>query len=208
MTRLAPSKSTTLTAALAVLLAGCAAGPADRLRQCRSDLDNLRQENRQLQKQIIERNKTIAEQLQRIETLQALGSKRLEQLVTVDHIQLQRLTGGYSSTGGVAHDGIVIYLQPIDADGHVIKAAGTARVELFDLANPDGRQMIGRWDFTAKQLRQLWAGRLWTHHYTLRCKFPTRPAHDQITVRVQFTELLTGKTFTAQKLCKVNMPPE
>ena len=31
---------------------------------------------------------------------------------------------------------------------------------------------------------------------------------EEITIRVTFTDYLTGRTFTAQKLCKVKVPPK
>lgn len=185
------------------LICSCAPGPDARLQQCRRDQDKLRQENRKLELEIIEFQQTVADQSRQIESLQSLGPGRLDKLVTVDRVRLQRLTGGFSSSDKAGHDGIVIYLQPIDAHGHVIKAAGTARAELLDLANLPDKHLLGQWQFNADQLGKLWAGRLWTNHYTIRCMFPNPPDHNEITVRVEFTELLTGKTFTAQKLCAI-----
>lgn len=185
------------------LICSCTQGPDTRFQQCRRDQNELRQENRKLELKIIELQQTTADQSGQIESLQSLGPGRLDKLVTVDRVQLGRLTGGFSSSDQVGHDGIVIYLQPADRYGHVIKAAGTALVELLDLANSPGKHLLGQWQLDADQLGKLWAGRLWTNHYTIRCVFPTLPDHDEITVRVEFTELLTGRTFAAQKLCTI-----
>jgi hypothetical protein len=101
-----------------------------------------------------------------------------------------------------------LFIQPIDADQHVVKCAGSLKVQLYDLANADGEQLIFEDSYDLATTRSLWYGRLWTHHFTIRCPWPADrpPEHQEITARVVFTDLLTGKSLVAQEVYKVTLP--
>ena len=46
-----------------------------------------------------------------------------------------------------------------------------------------------------------------TNYYSFICPWKSSPpAHEEITVRVEFVDYLTGKSFTAQKTCKLQLP--
>lgn len=123
-------------------------------------------------------------------------------------IQLASQSGGYDHDDQPGDDGIVLYIQPVDEDGHVVKAAGKMTVELYDLAaGPDG-QKINTCRFDTAELRASWYGRLMTQHFTLRCPWPEgyTPEHREITARASFTELLSGRTMTLQETFEISMP--
>lgn len=134
----------------------------------------------------------------------------LADLVYPVKIELERMSGGYDRDGQPGHDGIVLYIQPIDADGNVIKAAGTINVKLFDLAAPAGSNLIAEYRFDVKKTRSLWYGRLMTNHFTVHCPWPNGqpPAHPEVTAVVTFTDLLTGKPLTAQAVYEIKFPPQ
>jgi outer membrane murein-binding lipoprotein Lpp len=191
----------------AVLLAGCN-GPttAERFRQLDQQVRDLNDQVDKLAKEGAAKDAMIEAQRKQITTLQHLGEKRLDRLPHVERIELDRLTGGANYDGKPGDDGVTVYLQPIDQDGHVIKAAGEIRIQLFDLANPDGRRLIGEYRLDVDHTREAWQGRLMTYHYTVKCPWRAGPpAHDEITVRVEFLDYLTGKTFRTQKLVKVRL---
>jgi len=176
----------------------------------------LQQQNEKLSQQLAETQKQLAEQTQlldaqakRIDTLLALGSKRLDLLYYPVALEIERLSGGYDEDGQPGDDGVVTYLRPVDQDGHAIKTAGTVQIELFDLASPDGQRLVGKIELDLQESRKLWYGRLWTQHYTVKC--PWRggrpPRHPAVTIRATFTDYLTGKTLEAQQLCEVKLPP-
>jgi hypothetical protein len=189
-----------------VFLSGCAQdrGPSP-LSQCRTQLDQAREDNVRLTKQLAQANQTIQSQSKQIDTLQHFGTQRMAELIHVQSLQLDRLTGGYDDNHDGYEDGIVVYLQPLDQHRHIIEAAGLARVRLFELQKEP--KLIGEAVFTVPEFEKTWAGRLWTQHYTLRCPFARKPAIPNVTLQVEFTELLTGKTFVTEKMVTVKLPP-
>lgn len=206
--RLAPPRRGGLFAALlclTTLAPGCA----------KPNLVNnkLRAENQQLQEQLdalkrqVEADRaTIKSTEQRVGTLERLPQDRLDKLVTVYGIKLGRLTGGDDwDPDKPGDDGLKVAVQPIDRQGDKLKAAGSFVVDVFDLASPAGPD-IGHWTFDLDQAAQQWYGSL-LYSYVLKCPWQKKvPAHNELTVRVTFTDELTGRQFTQQQVCKVNPP--
>jgi len=177
-----------------------AAPQRPRPEQRRAERDRLQAEIERLQAQ-------AARQAEQIQTLQGLGPKRLDRLVRVEKIDIGRYTAGRDTDGKPGHDAVRVYLRPLDADGHVLKAAGDVRIQLFDLAADAGR-LLAAHDFGVATIRKHWADGMLARHYAFDCPWAAGPpAHPDVTVRVTFTDYLTGKTFTAQKLCQVALPP-
>ncbi|MBI5763306.1 MAG: hypothetical protein HZA51_07270 [Planctomycetes bacterium] len=149
----------------------------------------------------------LAEQARVIQQLRGMdASKRLEQLVHVDRIEIERLSGGYDDDKDGRDDGVIVYLRLLDAEGDVIKATGSASVKLFDLSKGDGGQPVAQGRWTAEQMRTLWFGKMMTDHYSLRVPLPSGISITPgapLTATVEFTDLMTGRTFQAQKPCEV-----
>jgi len=182
--------------------------------------EKLQDTQRQLQlaqEQVTRLGNQLAEQEQANRTLQGqvtqlrgLSEKqRLEQLVVADRLQLASLSGGYDTDGKPGDDGLVLFVQPVDRDGDIIKAAGALKVTVFDLKQPPDRNVVAQYSFTPEAARKLWYGRLMTYHFTVRCPWPTGqvPVHDELTAYVAFTDLMTGKELTIQQAFKVLLPP-
>ena len=190
----------------AILLSGCGPSQAE-LDRASADLVTARREGRRLRGENEKLQQQVTARDQRIKDLMTLGPKRLDRLFHVRRIELGKYTGGVDLDDKPGHDGIRVYLTPIDQAGHTIKAAGRVKVELFDLANPPDRNLLGRFEWSTKQASGNWVSFV-VYHYSLTCPWPSRPPeHNEITVRVEFLDYLTGARFTAQKLCKVSLPP-
>lgn len=185
----------------ALLLVGCiqppTEDPAIQLRLCREENTKLKSDIRDRQMELLARQKQI-------QTLQGLGEKRMENLFHVTGITLGKYTAGVDLDDKPGQDGIRVYLTPIDRDGHAIKAAGAVKIQLFDLAAKEN--LVSEYDFPVEKISERWAAGFMTYHYRFDCPWPAPPEHDEITVRVEFTDYLTGKTFTAQKVCTVRLP--
>ena len=192
---------------LAAMLTGCAQNQtADKLIKCQNENIDLKERNEKLHKELVDAQQAIQRQNQQIKNLEKLGPARVEQLTRVDRIDLDRQTGGYDDNSDRYDDGVAIYLRPIDAKGHTIKAAGSLRVNLFQL-DGDEPKILGQCDFTSDELTQNGAGRFWTNPYSVRCPFKTKPTSSNITAQVEFTELLPGNPFVSQKLIEIKLPP-
>lgn len=157
-------------------------------------------------------NKRLAEQVrrqdERILSLMALGEKRLEKLYYVTSIALGDYTGGISTDGSDWHDAVKVFLLPTDQDGAVLKAAGSVKIQLYDLAAASDQNLIGECEYGIDEVRKHWSSGFLTYHFSFVCpwKKGLRP-HEDVTVRVEFVEYLTGKHLTAQKVVKVKPAP-
>lgn len=195
------------SAVMAIGLAGCLPGQgADpHITQIQELEDKVQAQDRQL----VQQRGQIAEQAREIQTLQGLGDEaRLARLVHVDKITLESLSGGYDDDRNGIDEGAVAYLRLLDHDGDVIKAAGSAVMEVYDLAAAESERQVAYLELGPDELAATWFGRFMTSHYTLKApwKSGNGPAHKTLTIVVRFTELLTGKAFEAQLTAQVNGP--
>ena len=203
------SLAKTIGGLLVAAVAGVGCAPPAGPEALRKELIEARREINRLEKVNKSLRSLAAERQEQVEKLQMLGPKRMEMLFHVERIELGRYTGGVDRDGRPGDDSIRIFLRPIDQDGSVLKAAGEATVELYDLAAAPGEKLVGKRSWSVGELRKQWASGFISYHYSLECPWAAGPpAHDEITVRVTFVDYLTGKTFTAQKLCKIELPGE
>lgn len=195
--------------ALALVIAGCNTVSGQEYAAVQRELLNTQDQVRQLQERIAAQEQANALLKSQVAHEAGVRPETLEQLVVPVKIELERQSGGYDIDGQPGDDGLLLYVQPIDRDGHVIKAAGSIKVTLLDLANPPDQYLVGEYYFDANKMRELWYGRLWTNHYTLRLPWyqGKPPRHNEITARVEFTDLLTGKKLDAQGVYKIEFPP-
>jgi hypothetical protein len=108
--------------------------------------------------------------------------------------------------GKPGHEGLKVYVGLLDQYGDEIKSAGSFVVEAFDLGAPQATR-VARCEFPVEQAQQNWHSFLTRYEYVLTCPWETPPRHPDVTVRVQFTDELTGRQFTAQSVVKVEVPP-
>jgi hypothetical protein len=163
-----------------------------------------------LQNQQADLKQTIADRDRQIQTLQQFDDKRMELLFRVERIELGRYTGGYDSDGQPGHEGIRVYLQPIDQQGSVIKSAGDVDIKVFDLAEPEANNLILQYRYGVDTIAEHWASGFLTYHYSFDCPWPAGqpPRHQELVLRVEFTDYLTGKTFVTEKPVTVDLPTQ
>lgn len=199
-----------LHAAVAMLVGLAAAGgcaPSNHTLSLRRQLQDANDALRKAEHEKLDLTRRIADQQEHIDRLQALGGKRMEHLFRVQRVRLGRYTGGADMDGKPGDDGVKVYLQPIDQHGSIIKAVGAVKVQLFDLAAPTGENLIFEQTWPAETIHKNWSAGLLGDHFAFKCRWKTRPAHVEITVRAEFVDYLTARRFTAQKACKVALPP-
>jgi hypothetical protein len=199
-----------LVATLAVIAAvGCTAPTDERVRTLGQQVDALNQENARLERQGLALQAHIADLRAQVETLQSLGPDRLDSLFVVDRITLASLTGGADYDDIPGDDGVTVYLRPLDAEGHVLKAAGEITVELLDTNEPGAPRSLGLYVHNEpQQLRKLWHSGFLTNHYTIKCPWDPavgRPTDPEVTIKATFYDFLTGKRCTATKVVEVTL---
>ncbi|HTL28307.1 MAG TPA: hypothetical protein VL282_03765 [Tepidisphaeraceae bacterium] len=165
----------------------------------------LRKTNQQLQSRIDDLNRQHDADSAKIRSLEeskgavpTLQNDRLTQLFTTHGIEFGKLTRVDDKT-------LKVYVVPTDDEGQSLKAAGTFEVELFDLAQTQNT-LLGKWNFDADQTRKSWQGTWPLYTYVLEAPLQNAPSHEDLTVRVTFTDTLTGRSFTAQKQIKRTTP--
>ena len=173
-----------------------------------------RKQNQELRAKIAELEKREQGHLAQIAALESrsgttvpsLPTERLGTLFTTHGLKFGRLTAGADfDPKQPGDDGLKIYVAPTDARGEPIKAAGAFAVDVFDLAIGENAR-VGHWDFPLDQADKNWFGKLTQYGYILPVPWQgQRPQHDELTVRVTFTDALTGRQFTEQKVVKVNL---
>jgi len=202
-----PTLPTFLTFAVAGLfLTGCGS-PSSANILLRKQNQTLRDQVDQLTAQHQRDVQTLAACQRSHPTTASLSPDRLEQLVTTHGINFGKLTGGGNPDSTQSVDTqLNIYVAPIDADGTPIKAAGTFKVEAFDLGEA-AKPLIGTWNFDPTQADRFFYSRFLSYTYVLPCPFQKIPAHSDLTVRVTFDDLLTGREFVGQVDAKVRLAP-
>ena len=189
---------------LAISLAGCAS-PSAANNKLRVENQALREQVEHLKQEHDADVASLRAMESKVGTVATLPRERLDKLFTVYGIKLGKLTGGDDwDADKPGDDGIKVAVTPLDQQGDKLKAAGSFAIDLFDLESPT-EPHIGHWTFDAIQSRQNWYGAL-LYSYVFKCPWQKTPLHNELTVRVTFSDELTGRQYNEQQVCKVNLP--
>jgi len=174
--------------------------------ELRKQIDQLQTQVADLKRQHDADQATIAG-LKSEHTIVTLPEDRIGQLFTAHGLKFGRLTGGVDlDPDKPGDDGIKVAICPIDDQGQALKSAGSFEIDAFDLALGDNNR-VGHWAFDIEQARQNWYGAAMLYTYVFKCPFEKVPAHENVTIRVTFTDALTGRIFTAQREVQIKRPP-
>ncbi len=157
---------------------------------------------------LVEQKSSIDELNRQLDAARGVPDDWAEKIILPERLVIAALSGGANYDDKPGDDGVTVYLRPVDRDGDALKVAGDIRIELYDLANPPGRNLIGRYKVSADEARGLWYGAMMTSHYTVKCPWKNGPpAHPEITIRATFIDFLMKRVMTAQSVCTVELPP-
>ena len=153
---------------------------------------------------LLDQSKTENERLKKqIETLSALPKEQIE-LWSLQRIEIGRFTALYDEDKDGKKEKLIVYVQPIDKDGDTVKSAGQVNVQLWDLNKADSNALLGEWHVGPDQLKKLWLTALLAGNYKLTFDVADKAElfKEPLTIKVAFTDYLTGKTFQEQKVIK------
>jgi hypothetical protein len=168
-----------------------------------SEVVELKQQNKQCEDKL-KKSQAEAEQLKKqVATLSELKSGlKLESIYNLQSIKITRYTGLYENEAG-KKERLVVYIQPIDDDGDVIKAAGSVDVQLWDLSRTE-KPLLAQWHIEPTELKKMWVATVMSINYRLPFDVGDILAgvKGDLTVKVTFTDYIFGKVFTVEHVIK------
>jgi|SRR3989339_408185 len=163
--------------------------------------DQLKIENSDLKYKLELCQKQNTQLTGQIETLNKFEpNQRLEDLYNLQNVQIGTFTNLYDKDEDGKFESLVVYIQPIDDMGDGIKAAGQVDIQLWDLGKLPNEALLGEWNVSAAELKKLWIS-LFSSNYRLAVNIAEKVANydSPLTVKMVFTDYLTGKVFREQK---------
>ena len=181
---------------------GCGSG--DSLVSLTQQLESSQLENRQLQRQLDQVNAEKQQLDKQLQVVSGLEAGAFENLYRVQSINITRYTNLYDKDNDGTDETLIVYIQPIDEQGDVVKAVGDVEVQLWDLNKPSQKAMLGQWQIKPEQLKEEWLATLLTINYRLTFEVADKidGIEGPLTVKVTFTDHLTGKVFKEQRTIK------
>ena len=186
-----------------LILAGC--NSTNEKTQLLEKVEQLTEENSKLTsriKQSESQNKQLQKQVQVLSDLPA--DVKGENVYTVRQIKIGRFSGFYNKNDSDEKEILIVYVRPIDDEGDAIKASGTVDVELWDLNQPENKALLGHWKVGPQELKHLWSATMLTINYRLTFNISdiVKDFDKPYTVKVKFTDYLSGRVFEDQRVIK------
>lgn len=189
----------------AVLLGGCGHPSAVNI--------ELRKQNQDLQGKVDQLSTEDSRDRQALEacershpTTMSLSPARLAELFTTHGLKFGKLTGGDNPNPTANYDTqLKVFVVPVDQDGTPLKAAGTFKVEAYDLDDP-AKPLVGTWNFDLAQTKGSFYSLFSLYTYVLVCPLHGKLKHPDLTLHVTFTDALTGGVFNDQVQAAVRLP--
>jgi hypothetical protein len=167
----------------------------------REEILSLQQEQIQLMHEIKESKAETEELKKQIQVLSSLPPEaKFENLYRLQSVRITKHTNLYDKDKDGQYEKLIVYVQPIDETGDIIKAIGAVDVQLWDLNQEASQAMLGEWQVTASELKKLWYARFLSSNYRLTFDIADKIDNyeEPLTVKVTFTDYLTGKVFKEQ----------
>ncbi|NLZ06431.1 MAG: hypothetical protein GXY19_14780 [Phycisphaerae bacterium] len=184
---------------VAALATGCGIG-SERKAPAEIKVQQIAREKTELMRDLQQakaENQQLAEQIKALSVFpedKPLNPYRLQR------VKITRYSNFYDKDNDGKREKLIVYVEPVDLDGDAVKAAGTVDVQLWNLNNLNGQAMLGQWQVDPNDLRKLWYDTLVSANY--RLTFDAPPELDvlaePLTVKVTFTDYLTGEIFRDQ----------
>ena len=183
-------------------LAGCRNETKD---NTLSEIKKLKTENTFLAEQVEQSQKENEQLNKQIQALRNFGtSLNYGDIYNLQKINVTKYTNIYDNDGDGKKETLLVYFQPIDEYGDIIKASGLVEVQLWDLNMQAEKALLGQWKIEPAALKKLWFATLITANYRLSFNISgiVEKFDQPLTVKVKFTDYLSGKTFEEQRVFK------
>jgi hypothetical protein len=189
---------------------GCDGGTAGKSTPSQQ-IQQLTAEKTALQNQLAQtqaENNQLKKQTESLSTLPP--DKRAGAIYHLKSVKIGSYTNFYDddkTPGAAGKKKLVVYVTPIDETGDPVKAGGTIEIQLWDLNKKENEARLANWQIEPNELKTLWLAGIFSSSY--RLSFDTAGIVDKfdkpLTVKVNFTDYLSGVTFTEQYVIR---PPQ
>ncbi|MBN2131555.1 MAG: hypothetical protein JW741_18795 [Sedimentisphaerales bacterium] len=192
----------------AVSLSGCGIGDA-RDPEILLEVERLEGERAALQSELGQCQVEIKQLEEQIQALSGLPENGRENPYPLKGINITRYTNFYDKDEDGRKEKLIVYVEPVDVEDDTLKATGTAHVQLWNLNKPTDQALLGQWEIQPDALRKLWFKTLVSTSYRLTFDAPagTEILSEPLTVKVNFTDSLTGKIFRDQHVIEPGSQP-
>lgn len=154
----------------------------------------------------IEQSESENEQLKKqVQALSGLPEEvRLENLYNLERVKIGKYTNIFDKDKDGKKEKLIVYIEPIDEEGDLVKASGTVDIQLWDLNKNEGEPLLGKWRVEPNELKKLWFATIVKINYRLVFDVADiiQGLEEPLTVKVTFTDYLSGKVFSEQKVIK------
>jgi len=167
-----------------------------------SETDRLRQQNQTLTDRLANTEQQVQQLKKQVQTLSAVtDDTQPEDIYDLQKIRIWRYTNLYDKDEDGKLESLIVYLQPVDSDGDVIKAAGRVEVQLWDLNRDEAHALLATWNVSPDEIKKEWYATVLASNYRLIFDISKliNKYEKPLTVKVKFTDILSGKTFTEQR---------
>lgn len=191
-------------------MVGCFSRTDPHVLELQGQNDALKQKVDRLEQSLAPRDAQIASlerQVRELTSRQAAGGSYAP-LFPVEGIEFARLTGGRDYDGRAGHDGVTVYLRPVDAAGSLIKTGGDITIQLLELPDDGPPGLYDTQEYkNVSELKELWQGGLLGGHFTLKLPWPDGrpPSARRMLIAASFTDHLTGRTIRAEKTVEIDL---
>ncbi len=187
---------------LLLMIAGC--GEDNFVKQLETKNARLENENRQLQKDIDAVRGENQQLTSQIKTLDELSPEiRIASLYNLQSVKLTSYTNFYDKDKNGTKEKLIVYIQPIDAEGDIIKASGSVEIELWNLnEGTDKGALLAKWTVGPDELKKMWFATIVTENYRLLFDVAdiVKSFEKPYTVKMNFTDYVSGRVFTDQRV--------
>ena len=190
--------------AIVHLVAGCESN-AILKNPLAEQVDTLTRDKKEMMRQIEQlesKNKGLQKQITTLHTLP--DDVKLKEIYEVQSIRITKYTNLYDKNKDGKRETLIVYLQPVDQDGDIIKVPADVYIQLLDLDKDKDPVVLGKWHLTPAQMKKLWLNSFMKTHYRLTFDISDKldSYEEPLTVMVTFADYLTGKVFEEQKQIK------
>ena len=173
-------------------------------------IGNLTEQNKQLENQLEQSRAENKQLTKQMHVLSGLPEEvKGENLYRLEKIEIGKYTGFFDKDDDGTKEKLIVYIQPIDEEGDIIKATGAVDVQLWDLDSSEADQaLLGQWHVEPGELKKLWFATIVKINYRLTFDIAdkVKSFDEPLTAKVTFTDYLSGKVFKEQKVIKPQSP--